>query len=261
MEAGQNLAPPAASEVPEAKPQGFFARLIGVLFSPGETFVEIVRAPRVIAPIIAAIVLGLVVSFAMTRRLDFQAMYSQLFEQAVAQGRMQQEQAEQQAKTMARFGPVQFLVFGSLGSLLSALIVAGIFKGVSAVMGKDNSFKALFAVTLYTFLAVGIISSLVFVISLYLKDPSEITFQNLGNLVASNLGAVLALALGADGLPRFVMGLAQRVDVFSIWIIVLLSIGYAAATPRLKTSTAATWLVVLYVVYALIAAAFGTLQG
>ena len=48
MEAGQNLASPVAQDAPAAKPQNFFSRLIGVIFSPGETFAEIGRAPRVL---------------------------------------------------------------------------------------------------------------------------------------------------------------------------------------------------------------------
>jgi hypothetical protein len=261
MEVGQNLASPAEATAPEAKPQNFFSRLLGVYFSPGETFAEIGRAPQLLLPILAALVLGLIVSIALTQRLDLPAMYSQLFQQAVADGKMQQEQADQQAKFMASFGKVQFLIFGTLGNLLAALIVAGIFKLVSAVMGKQNRFKTIFTVTLYTFLAVGIVSSVLFVLLIYLKDPSEITFQNMGNLISSNLGAILALVVGENALPKFVMGLAQRVDIFSIWIITLLSIGYAAVTPKLKTSTAATWLVGLYVVYAVIAAAFGAMFG
>lgn len=261
MEVGQNLASSAVDATPEAKPQNFFSRLIGVYFSPGETFAEIGRAPKLLLPILASLLLGLIVSIALTRRLDLPGMYAQLFQQAVADGKATQEQADQQVKFMTSFGKAQFLIFGTLGNLLMALIVAGIFKLVSAVMGKDNKFKPVFAVTLYTFLAVGLVSSLVFVALIYLKDPSEITFNNMGNLVSSNLGAWLSLALGENALPKFVMGLAQRLDVFAGWMIALLAIGYAAVTVKLKAATAATWLVGLYVIYAVIAAGFSAVFG
>ena len=64
MEAGQNLASPA--ETP--KPQNFFSRLMGVLFSPGETFAEIGRAPSVFLPLVCAALLAAVTVFAINNR-------------------------------------------------------------------------------------------------------------------------------------------------------------------------------------------------
>lgn len=261
MEVGQNVASSAVDAAPTPKPQNFFSRLLGVYFSPGETFADIGRAPNLLLPILASLLLGLVISLAMTKRLDIPGMYSQLFQQAVADGKMQQEQADQQIKFMSSFGKWQILIFGTLANLLSALIIGGVFKLTSAVMGKENKFKAVFAVTLYTFLAVGVVSSIVFITLLYLKDPSEITFNNLGQLVSSNVGSWLALALGENAVPKFVMGLAQRLDIFAAWMIALLSIGYSAVTVKLKAASAATWLVVLYLVYAVVAAGFSAIFG
>ncbi|HZS03938.1 MAG TPA: YIP1 family protein [Blastocatellia bacterium] len=258
-----NFASQSATAVPapEAAPQNFFNRLIGVWFSPGETFQDVGRAPRLVAPIIAAVLFGLIIGFVMMQRLDMQAMMTRMFEKAVAEGQMTQEQADQRIKFAASFGKVQLLLISALGSLLMSLIVAGIFKLVSMMMGSENRFSSLFAVTIYTYLAVSIVSSLVFVILLYLKDTSELTFENLGNVVSSNLGALLALALGEKALPKFVMALAQRVDLFSIWIITLLSIGYSAVSRRMKVSTAAIWLGGLYAVYALIVATLAAMRG
>ena len=75
MEAGQNLASPAtgatASEA-EPKPQNFCARLSGVLFTPGETFAEIGRAPRVLIPLLCLAILGGLTQFAVTNRFGFE---------------------------------------------------------------------------------------------------------------------------------------------------------------------------------------------
>ena len=256
-----NFSSQPVTAAPEVAPQNFFSRLIGVWFSPGETFQNIGRAPGVIAPIIASIVLGLLIGVVMNQRLDIQSMMSKRFEQLVADGKMTQEQADQQLKVAGPIAKGQMMVFAAIGNLLAALIVAGIFKLVSLMMGADNQFKPLFAVTLYTFLAVGIVSSILFTVLLYLKDPGELSFENLGNVISSNLGSLLAMILGEKALPKFVMSLAQRVDIFSIWIITLLSIGYAAVSRKMKTATAATWLIALYVVYALIVATSSAIFG
>jgi hypothetical protein len=248
--AAQPSAPPTAGTAPKS----FIGRLSGVYFSPGETFKEVGSAPRLLLPILALVGLGLVVALVMVNRLDLQAMMSQQFSQAVADGRMTQEQVAQQMGIAVTIARVQFFVIGVLASLVISLAVAGVFKLVSLALGAENTFRQLLAVTVYSFLAVSIISSLIFVLLLFLKPTDELTFENLGNVVGSNLGALLTMVMGEGALPKFVTALAQRVDVFSIWIIALLSIGYAAVSRRLKTGTAATALGVLYGIYALIVA-------
>lgn len=248
---------------PEAAPHGFFSRLIGVYFSPGETFQEIGRAPRVLVPLLALMVMGALVGFLMINRIGIQTFFSKQYEQAVQSGQMTQEQANQALERVtsgpaATFVKASFPIFGAINWAVIALILAGAFKLVSMLVGADNEFKPLFSVTLYALLAVFLISSVLVVILLYLKNPEEI---DINNLVASNLNALLAWAVGKDGLPKFVMALARWIDLFAIWAIALLAIGYAAVSRRLKTSTAAIALGCIYGVVALIGAAWSALRG
>jgi hypothetical protein len=96
------------------------------------------------------------------------------------------------------------------------------------------------------------------VIVLYLKPPEEI---DINNLLGSNLAALLTVAVGKDGLPKFVMALARWVDVFGIWMLALLAIGYAAVTRNVKSSGFGIALGGIYLVLALIAASWATLTG
>jgi hypothetical protein len=57
------------------------------------------------------------------------------------------------------------------------------------------------------------------------------------------------------------MKLLEYVDVFAIWTIALLSIGYSAVSRKLKTSTAAIWLVGAYAIIAIIGTVFRSLKG
>ena len=265
MENGQSYAsdPMHArpQDVPSGPPKNFIARIIGTWFSPGETFAEMKHSPKLVLPIIFMIVFGALSGFVMSRRLDFPRMMREQFDQAVADGKMKAEDADEQAKRFSKFGSIQFLVIGAVGGIISALVIAGIFKLVTMMMGHENTYSSLLAVTVYSFIAVSLISTLVFIVLLYLKDPSELSFKNLGNVVSSNVASWIALVAGENALPKFVNGLLSRIDVFSIWIIALLSIGYAAVTHRMKTATAATYLIALYVVYALIASAAGAMFG
>jgi hypothetical protein len=254
-----NLVAPA----PEAQPQSFFGRLLGVYFSPGETFQAIGRRPDLILPIVLLMILGGTVGYVMINRVGVENFFRQSFEQAVASGRLTEEQAKTQLEQMSsgtasKLITVNFLVAGALGNLLIALGVAALFKLISMIMGIENDFKPLFSVTLYSFLAVSLISSVIVLILLYLKPVEEIDIQN---LVGSNLAALIQLVGGRDALPKFLMGFARWIDLFFIWIFVLLAIGYAAVSRRLKTSTAA-WIVGgMYLVAALIGATVFSFWG
>lgn len=258
-----NYASQPANATPEPAPQSFFNRLIGVWFSPGETFAEIGRAPRVLVPMLALMVIGAGAGYLMIERIGLRGFFSPQFEQAVASGRMSQEDADKQLETMTTgvAGTItkwSFPVIGLLQYPIVALILVGLTKLITMLMGGDNQFKPLLSVTLYALLGITIISSIIFVAAIYLKPPEEI---DINNLVGSNLGALLAVAFGKDGLPKFVMALARWADVFGIWLITLLAIGYAAVTPRMKSSTFGMALGGIYLVMALIAALWATLRG
>jgi hypothetical protein len=239
-------------ETEEAPPKNFFSRLGGVYFTPGETFKEIALSPRVFVPIIVLIIIGLLAGYYLMRNLDLQSMMAEQLEGAVKQGSITQEQMEQQLTLVAKFAGIQVLVSAGLGSLVFSLIIAGFAKMLSAFVGAENRFKALLSVTLYTMIAVSIVQSVLLVVILHFKGPGDLSLTNLNSVVASNLGAVLAGILGEDALPKFFMNLANYIDLFAIWMIALLAIGYSAVSRKLKTATAATWLVAAYGVIAVI---------
>jgi len=253
---------PASAE-PEPAPQNFFSRLIGVWFSPGETFAEIGRAPHVLAPMLALMLIGSVAGYLMIERVGVRGVFSPQLEQAVASGRMSQEDADKRLEAMTT-GPAatitkwSFPVIGLVQYPIIALILVGLAKLITMLMGGENGFKPLFSVSLYAMLGTGIVTSALFIIVLYLKAPEEI---DINNLVGSNLAALLSVMVGKDGAPKFVMALARWVDVFGIWLTALLAIGYAAVTRRIKPSTFGIALGVIYLLLALIAASWAALMG
>jgi Yip1 domain len=242
-------------------PANFFSRLMGTYFSPGETFKDIGRTPKVILPLIVFALITGAVSLVMANRLGAAKIASLGIEKAVADGKMTQEQATPQLEMMKKnetYIMASFPIIGILGALVIVFAFAGILKLASMVVGTENTYGQLLGVTAYANLAVGIISSLVLVILLYLKSPDEFDIQN---PIESNLGSVLTMLMGKDGLPKFFMALASWVDVFSIWKIVLLSIGFSTVSRRLSTGTAATVVIVLYVIAAFISAIWAVTFG
>jgi Yip1 domain len=248
---------------PEPTPQSFFNRLIGVYFSPGETFQEIGRAPRLLLPLIALVLVTSVASYIVLSRIPEEVsmrIIEQQVQQQVDSGRINQEQANQQKERMIKGmtffrGVAPF--FAAVFSIVMALFFAGLVKLASLIFGGENNFKPLFTVALYSILAVSILSSILFIILVFIKPADEFDWEN---PIPSNLAAFLSVA-GIAGLPKFLKTFLSYVDVFYIWRLILLAIGFAAVSKKLKTSTALTWLVVVALLIALVhsswMAAFG----
>lgn len=240
-------------------PQSFFNRLIGTYFSPGETFQEIGRAPGFVTPLLVLALVSAIGSFVLINRITVEKFFGQGIEQAVADNRITQEQADQQMSGIRKGAPYIKAVFPVVGfviGIVMALAIAGLAKLVSMMFGVENTFKPLLAVTAYAMLAVALIGTLLFVILLYLKPVEEIDIKN---PVGSNVAALLGMA--GIKLPKFLQYLFAYLDVFYIWRVALLGIGFAAVSRRMKASTGITYTAAVAVIFALLAATWGALFG
>ena len=108
----------------------------------------------------------------------------------------------------------------------------------------------------FTYLAVGVVSQLIIILTVYIKKPEDIDMLN---PVASNLGAILTM-VGA-GMPKFLTTLASWVDIFGVWRIALLAVGCAAVTTKMKTGVAAIPHVLLYGIAAVISSFVASFYG
>jgi len=249
-----------ASVEPETAPQSFFSRLIGVYFSPSETFAGLASAPRPLVPIIALILLFLASSVFFTSRMPMDKINEDRIQKQVASGRISEEQAERQREGTRKIAPfLKFII--PIGSIFSAVAMVfafgGLAKLVSMMMGVENKYMPLVSVMTYTLLAVSIVTTVIFTILLFIKPIDEFDWQN---PIGSNLAALLA-AIGVEGLPSFVKGLFTYVDVFYIWKVVLIGIGGAAVSHKLKASSAIVYTGIVAFIIALILSAFAMLGG
>ena len=242
----------SAAEEPE--PKSFFSRLGGVYASPRETLSEIGLAPRVLVPLVAVLIIGLLFGFYLSRHLDLESVMESQLQNAVQQGRITQQQMEQQLAISSKFAGVWLILSTTIVSLISMFVIAGYAKLFSIFSGAENKFKPLLSVTIYVLLAVSIVQYGLMVLILQLKGSGEVDLAHVNRIVASSLGALLASIMGEDALPKFVMGLANAVDAFAIWRIVLLAIGYSVVSKKLKIGTSAFWLGIAYLVIAVVSA-------
>jgi len=119
------------------------------------------------------------------------------------------------------------------------------------VFGGTATYKQLFAVTAHTQL-IGVIATILTIVILFLKDPSDVDVQN---LLASNLGPLISAETS-----KFLHALAISMDLFSFWLIYLLGSGVAICG-RLSRTKGIMAVVIPWLIVVLIKCGLATLQN
>jgi hypothetical protein len=211
--------------VPDGQaPIGTVGRIVGVLFSPKATFEDIVRKPSWAAPVILLTLLSVCVSLAINQRINWREFMSAQIERSPSSANMSAEQKEQRIEGGAKFSPPFTYAIGLLGPIIIMLLIALVmWGGYNLLGGANTNFGTSFGITSHAFLT-GLVSSPLFILILYLKPIGTV---DLDNPVAANVGALLP-----EDSAKWLMALGKSIDLFSLWTLVLLAIGFAATNPR-----------------------------
>ncbi len=218
---------PSPDLVPPAE-ESPLARVAGVFASPGPTFESIARRPGWVLPLVVSAVLSIAATAAILPRLDFE---SALREKMVARGQtIPEDRIEQIVATQKKFAGLGY-VWAALASTVIALVLSTVFWISFKAFGWDLKFRQAFGVTSHALLpAIGASMLLIFFVSrLDLVNPADLpdlTHSNPGFLVDRHSNPVLH-------------SLLSSLDVFSLWVLALLVIGFAAAAKvtRKKAAT------------------------
>ena len=212
---------PEAQSQPAISPIG---RIIGVLFSPKATFEDIVRKPSWVLPIALLTVFSIAVCFGINQRINWREFMSQQIEKSPQAAQLSAEQKEQRIEAGAKFSPIFTYAIGVLGPILSALLVGLAMWGAYNLLGGANTnFGTSFAITAHAFLT-GLVSSILFILILYLKPYGTVDLEN---PVAANVAAFLP-----EDAAKWLFALCKSIDIFTIWTLILLAIGFAATNPK-----------------------------
>ena len=207
---------------------GAMGRIIGALTSPRATFEDIVRKPSWIIPVVLLTVIAIIATVVMTQRIGWERIVTQSIDQSPRAAQMSPQQRQQAIEQGAKFGRIFAYAAAVLGNLVVVLIVAGIFLAAfNSIGGAGTNYKTSMGITSHAMLP-GVIVGLLMILILFLKDPESVNIQN---PVGSNLGALLS-----PETKPWLMSLAGSIDIFTIWTIILLGIGFSATNPK-KIST------------------------
>jgi hypothetical protein len=234
---------------PETSPKGLFARFVGIITSPKETFQSVVAHPKwfgMLALTTLLVMAGTVLP--MTTEEGRLAALDQQIDQIEAwTGQpVSDQQYDQMEKGMA-WAPyttgAAILVFAPIMSLIMSGILFAVFN---AAMGGEASFKQVYSVLVHA----GVISSL----SAVFTGPLNYFRGAMGS--ATNLGVLLPMLDDKSFIGR----MFSMIDLFLIWWVVALAIGLGVLYRR-RTQPIALSLFGVYALIVLSAAAIMTSFG
>jgi hypothetical protein len=243
-----------APEQQEAAKYGPAGRLIGTLLSPGETFEDVNRRPTWLAPLLIAMLTAAAAFWFYNWRAnpDYPRIIRNQIKQQLDRRGQQISDEDLQKAINIQIALVKFYpAFGAVFTAITYFIVAGIFALAMLLMQAQTTFKKILSVIAWSMCSIGLVGAIVRCASLMLRDPDslrEVDFRQWASLSATNLAFLLPGDVSAP-----VRALAQSLDVFSIWLLILLIIGLAAigGSKRITKSKTATVVVGLWIVWVL----------
>ncbi len=228
------------------------ARVVGVLFSPTRTFELIREKPKWLVALLILVLLGTAAGYMLGQKLDWENVAQEQLNQSSRQ--LSEEQREKAIEMTEMLGPKMVIAGPLVAGPAVYLLMGLIFWVLLKLLGGDFSFKTSFATTLHGLMPNGISALLTLPV---VMSRSELDYEAVqsGSVLASNLGAFAPEDTGGA-----VLALLSSVDIFSIWSLALLSIGFAV-TAKVSRGKAAAAVIGLWVVYVLFKVGAAAIQG
>ena len=230
----------ATAPQPPAADRNLAARLVGVVFSPGETFRGIAAHPRWLGAMVVVLVIVAGANFALlSTEVGQQALLDQQIRSAESWGRTL---TDEQQDGMERMLPMMRYITLGFTVVMAPVItfaLAGVLYGVfNAGLGGDARYRQVLAVLTHA----GAISA----VASFFTTPLNYARESLSS--ATNVGVFLPF-LDEGSLPARFLGM---IDLFLIWWVIAISIGlsvlYRRRTGPVVVSLLATYVIIAAVI-------------
>ena len=216
-------------------------RLVGVLTSPSKAFQALRDDPRWVLPLLVLIIVAGGVSQYAQSKIDngemvrsFMERSGRDFSEADIEEAIAQQDGQSPAVKMVSTG-IFLVVLPMLGALF--------FWIGTKVFGGDPTFKQSLATFVHAMVPWWVVKSVVSLPALVSR--AEISFEDAssGGLLPSNLGFLMP-----EEASTVMKSIAASVDIFTIWSLILMVIGYSIVARVSKT-----WSILLAIVLWLVA--------
>ena len=145
-----------------------------------------------------------------------------------------------------------FRVGAIVGAPFFTLIIAGVLTGLfNGLLGTELKFAQTFAITAYALLVRALLAALL-ILLVYLKPPEDFNIQVSPFSLAAYMNRLEN--------PKWLMALAGSLDLFTLWCIVLLAIGFSVAAKKLSFTKALTAIAIPWLLFVIAAMALQSFQ-
>ena len=231
------------------KPASIWEDFIDIFVSPSEVF-ERRRSSGFFVPLIVFVVLTVVISI--LGRGAMQPILDAEFARGIASAAKQNPGMTPEAMDKARAFSEKFIpVFIAFGALIMPLLVGVALWIAGKFVGAKEDIGAACMIAVYSFLP-RILDTILRMVQALVLDPSTLNGQY-------RVALSPARFLDPDTASPVVIALLGRIDVFTIWVTILLAIGLSVVA-RIPRSRAAVAAGVVWVLGAL-PAIFGALRA
>ena len=222
-----NAEPSPAAPIAAPPAKNSFQRIAGVLFAPAETFRDIARRPDILTPLLILVVIGFIVTALIVPRMDFESAFREQMSQQNRQ--MSDADLERAAKFGSAFGKIMAWT-GPIWGIVIWAIIAGVLLLAHRLFGGEGNFKQAFSTVLYSWIPntiSGIVTGIVAV------ARGEIDPTTMQTLVKSNPAFLVDMKE-----QPILFAMLSSLDVFTIWTLILLIIGFATLSRLSKAKSA-----------------------
>ncbi len=217
-------------------------RLAGVFYEPSKVFADVAERPSFawLPPIIVAMLIGLFFVYSISSHVGWETTVRKAIANNPRTESLTAEQKEQAVERGAKFAGVIGWVGAIVGAPFFTLVIAGILTGLfNALLGAELKFSTMFSITAYALL-VRSLFSLLLILLMYLKPVEDFDIQLSPFSIAAYLNKTET--------PKWLYSLAGSFDLFTIWAIVVLAIGFSVAAKKMSFTKSLTaigipWLV------------------
>ena len=221
-------------------------RLMNIFIAPRKTFEDLKRNARWWKPWFVTGIFIVIFGVVAVQKIDIvQFLQKEIDKSPSAQRRLEQLPPEQRQRGLAIQATGTKVVFYiyPLFTLVGGLVIAAVLMAVfNFMLGAEVPFPRAMAVVFYSFVPLVISTILLTVSVLVSSDPNTI---DLTNPMPTNPGFFMDPQSN-----KFIYAIASSLDVFSLWVVTLLGLGFATASSNRKPS-ASTGITTMFVVFAI----------
>ncbi len=235
----------SSTDVVRREPMSLTSRFFGIIFSPTAVYNEVVQRPRwlgmlLLTSIISAVFMG---GFFSTSVGQEAWMDEALSRASSSSGELSDQQIEAIEKIQPYTGPM-YITTALIAGPLITLVISGVFFVIfNAILGATSTFRQLFSVVVHS----GVIGAIQHMFMWPLNYFRDAISPSPTSLASFQL---------MDDEDSFFYGVAEVIDLFHVWWIIILAIGLAILCKKKAKSIGISFLVLYGLIAMVIAAVF-----